>query len=404
MDTLPNEEVIRVLNLREKGWTGVGVLTADGGALKEFSSEGFCGVSTLHCGDHCQSAYSGKNACYGDRFQRKCVSGYYDFSATTWVINADAYNGNPDTADFLAEPRGLQAGNIRFGQYGGVMLSLSPQPNSPSGAWQQDSDGHYPAALGARLSTTSYMLYGTFKSRFISSGIGGIVTAFISYSDVKDEIDWEITGKDVDQGQSNFFYRGVVDYTKSKGHGTNTDTSNTYHDYEVRWAEDSITWLIDGQEVRKVTKSSQCNSSGECTFPSTPSKIEIAIWDGGANGEGTRNWAGGYVPWSQTDSRGFNATYQSITVQCAGDPVPTGPPKRPSGYSAPSLREPVINVAVPGVSGYDENKMKSTGSAFTQNQKAGSGGGKSNDALKMAKSVGSSVLVAGGIGVLGAFL
>ncbi|KAJ3216182.1 hypothetical protein HDU67_009831 [Dinochytrium kinnereticum] len=254
------------------------------------------------------------------------------------------------------------------------MLTLSPKPNSVSATWQPDANGNYPSALGARLSSTSYMMYGTFKARFIASGFGGIVTAFISYSDEKDEIDWEITGKEIDRGQSNFFYRGNVDYTKSRGHPTGTDTSKVYHDYEVRWEEDAITWLLDGEEVRKVLKADQCND-GVCTYPTTPSKIEVAIWDGGGGSAGTRDWAGGYVPWSETDASGFNVTYDYIMVHCKGDPVPRGPPTRKAGYSAPSLKEPMIAFAAPGVQGYDDSKMKSTGSIFTQQQKVNNGVG-----------------------------
>ena len=108
--------------------------------------------------------------------------------------------------------QGLTNGNVIFGLYGGVRLALTPQPSG----WVKDSSGHYPACLGGRISSTSYMLYGTFKSNFISTGMGGVVTAFISYSDDKDEIDWEITGQDNSKAQTNFFYRGIIDYTKSQ--------------------------------------------------------------------------------------------------------------------------------------------------------------------------------------------
>ncbi|KAI8847557.1 concanavalin A-like lectin/glucanase domain-containing protein [Chytridium lagenaria] len=317
------------------------------------------------------------------------------------VINADSYNGNPDTADWLAEPRGLQAGNIKFGQYGGVMLSLSPTSNNPAVPFKKDANGNYPTALGARLSSTSYMLYGTFRARYIASP-----------AEVwsQDEIDWETTGRDIDRGQSNFFYRGVVDYTKSSFHPTGTDTSRVYHDYEIRWAEDSITWVLDGEIVRIVNKEDTCSGS-TCAFPSTPSKIEIAIWDGGAGSAGTRDWAGGYVPWDQTDASGYNVTYQYIMIQCNGDPVPTGPPRRTKGpnYSAPSLKEPVINVAAPGVAGYDESLMNSTGSVYTQQQKVNAGiinsTSKSDASVVRGRSVVgalSSVVVIGlGVGLFG---
>lgn len=38
----------------------------------------------------------------------------------------------------------------------------------------------------------------------------GVVTAFITMSDIKDEIDWEFPGNDTLHGQTNFFWQGVV--------------------------------------------------------------------------------------------------------------------------------------------------------------------------------------------------
>ena len=39
---------------------------------------------------------------------------------------------------------------------------------------------------------------------------GGVVTAFITMSDIKDEIDWEFPGNQTTEGQSNYFWQGVV--------------------------------------------------------------------------------------------------------------------------------------------------------------------------------------------------
>ena len=39
---------------------------------------------------------------------------------------------------------------------------------------------------------------------------GGVVTAFITMSDIKDEIDWEFPGDAVTQGQTNYFWQGVI--------------------------------------------------------------------------------------------------------------------------------------------------------------------------------------------------
>jgi hypothetical protein len=39
---------------------------------------------------------------------------------------------------------------------------------------------------------------------------GGVVTAFITMSDIEDEIDWEFPGAAVTEAQSNFFWQGII--------------------------------------------------------------------------------------------------------------------------------------------------------------------------------------------------
>lgn len=38
----------------------------------------------------------------------------------------------------------------------------------------------------------------------------GVVTAFITMSDIKDEIDWEFPGSATTEAQTNFFWQGVI--------------------------------------------------------------------------------------------------------------------------------------------------------------------------------------------------
>ena len=39
---------------------------------------------------------------------------------------------------------------------------------------------------------------------------GGVVTAFITMSPIKDEIDWEWPGAKTTEAQSNFFWQGLI--------------------------------------------------------------------------------------------------------------------------------------------------------------------------------------------------
>ena len=39
---------------------------------------------------------------------------------------------------------------------------------------------------------------------------GGVVAAFITMSDIKDEIDWEFPGAKTTEAQSNHFWQGII--------------------------------------------------------------------------------------------------------------------------------------------------------------------------------------------------
>lgn len=80
--------------------------------------------------------------------------------------------------------------------------------------------------------------------------------------------------------------------------------------YSVDWNADRIIWTINGKAVRTVTAASTNGS-----FPNTPSRIQMAVWDGGAMAPGTAKWAGGSIDWSKQPPNGFSASYQSVSIQ-----------------------------------------------------------------------------------------
>lgn len=51
------------------------------------------------------------------------------------------------------------------------------------------------AATQTKISTTDYMLYGNVEVTARHDALAGLVFAFITMSDTKDEIDWEFTSK-----------------------------------------------------------------------------------------------------------------------------------------------------------------------------------------------------------------
>lgn len=72
-----------------------------------------------------------------------------------------------------------------------------------------------PKSVGTVLATTTYVWYGNVKARLKTSRGAGVVTAFILFSDVKDEIDFEFVGVDLHTAQTNYYFQGIPDCASS---------------------------------------------------------------------------------------------------------------------------------------------------------------------------------------------
>ena len=68
-----------------------------------------------------------------------------------------------------------------------------------------------PDTVGTLLMSTHYVWYGKMSATMTTSQGQGVVTAFIMMSDVKDEIDFEFVGVDLESAQTNFYFQGITD-------------------------------------------------------------------------------------------------------------------------------------------------------------------------------------------------
>lgn len=66
-----------------------------------------------------------------------------------------------------------------------------------------------PETVGTVLASTTYVWYGKISATLKTSRGKGVVSAFILLSDMKDEIDYEWIGVDLDTAQTNFYWQGV---------------------------------------------------------------------------------------------------------------------------------------------------------------------------------------------------
>ncbi|KAI0077369.1 glycoside hydrolase family 16 protein [Panus rudis PR-1116 ss-1] len=268
------------------------------------SEFGFCGEGTFCLGGCNPFASHSLDSCMPEPVCQNAEHKFPDLSRI--LMNGTYYGGNASSYDWV-----LDKGNvINTNNSGGELAFLLTEENG-----------------GTRLSSTRYVHYGKITARMKTGRWGGVVTAFITMSDIKDEIDWEFPGAQTTEGQTNYFWQGVI---PDKTHGDTTkgltDTFVNYHDYTIDWKQDSLTFLVDNKEVRTIQRSDTVGSDGVARFPSTPSRVQLSLWPAGINtsAPGTVEWAGGMINWQDPDyvkAGHFYALLSSLSITCQ-DPTP----------------------------------------------------------------------------------
>lgn len=174
-------------------------------------------------------------------------------------------------------------------------------------------------SAGTVVSSTKYFWYGKVGATIKTSHGTGVVTAFISFSDVQDEIDYEFVGYNLTAPQTNFYALGILNYTNSVN-ASSTDTYENWHYYEFDWLEDRVEWLIDGKVVRTLNKDDTWNeTTSRYDYPQTPARVQFSLWPAGSdlNGIGTIAWAGGAIDWDGQDIKDYGYYYayvKNVTV------------------------------------------------------------------------------------------
>jgi hypothetical protein len=180
--------------------------------------------------------------------------------------------------------------------------------------------------VGTLLASTHYVWYGKICSKLTTAQGKGVVTAFILMSDVKDEIDFEWIGVDAHSVQSNYYSQGVTVYTNGKNLTTpGGSTVDDMHEYCLDWTEDSLTWSIDGDDLRTLNRKDTWNSTaGRFDYPQTPSRVMLSLWPAGlpTNAKGTVDWAGGEIDWNSPYMRNgyYYANVEEVSIECYDAP------------------------------------------------------------------------------------
>ncbi|KAI0541851.1 glycoside hydrolase family 16 protein [Xylaria digitata] len=216
---------------------------------------------------------------------------------TSRIVDVSKYLGDPSKADWVSQ-------GIPLTYDDNVILTMPPN------------------SVGTVLASTVYMWYGTVKARMKTSKDAGVVTAFILLSDVKDEIDYEWVGTELDIAQTNFYFQGIPNYENSQNITSLSNTNTEWHDYEIRWTPEQIEWYVDGKLGRTQLKSETWNkTANQWDFPQTPARVQLSIWPGGAasNGQGTIDWAGGPIDWDSDTikkDKYYYASVGEVSIEC----------------------------------------------------------------------------------------
>ncbi|KAI4172680.1 MAG: hypothetical protein LQ343_003420 [Gyalolechia ehrenbergii] len=183
------------------------------------------------------------------------------------------------------------------------------------------------SSFGTLLASTSYVWYGKISAQMKSSRGQGVVTAFILMSDVKDEIDFEWVGTDLETAQSNFYFQGIPDYDNGMNLSVKSSTFDDYHTYEIDWQPTQLTWSVDGSILRTLKRSDTWNTTtNQYHYPQTPARVQLSLWPAGSpkNGQGTVAWAGGLVNWNAQDPSTVGYYYsmiKDVNVDCYDAPT-----------------------------------------------------------------------------------
>jgi beta-glucanase (GH16 family) len=140
------------------------------------------------------------------------------------------------------------------------------------------------------LRTNFYFFFGRTELHMKAAPGQGIISSMMWLSDDLDEVDWEILGANDTHASTNYYGKGVEDFTKAGWHFVEGGMQEEYVNYTTTWTKEELNWYINGENVRKVVAKDDIDS-----YPQTPMRLSIGIWAAGdpRMPEGTRQWAGG---------------------------------------------------------------------------------------------------------------
>lgn len=196
------------------------------------------------------------------------------------VFESDGWtNGNPFNVQWTAN-------NVAY-EKGVAKLTISDNPDG--------SEETFTEYYGGEMRTYQYFGYGDYEVRMKPAKKAGTASTFFTCTgdydtnpntgkpNPWDEIDIEFLGQDTTKVQFNYYVNGKGGHEYMYDLGF--DASEDFHTYGFRWAEDYITWFVDGKPVYRV------DATESNPMPSTAGRMLMNYWCGASAAE---NWMGKY--------------------------------------------------------------------------------------------------------------
>ncbi|KAL4970323.1 glycoside hydrolase family 16 protein [Aspergillus stella-maris] len=193
-------------------------------------------------------------------------------------LNSKSFDSDFTQGDSALDGWIKAAGDVSFGP-DGAELTINKQGDAPT------------------IETDFYFFFGKAEVVMKTAPGTGIVSSVVIESDVLDEVDWEALGGVPTQIQTNYFGKGDTSSYDRVTYEPVDGPQNSFHTYTIEWTPQTVSWAINGDVRRTLTRA---EAQGGSRFPQTPARLRIGIWAGGdpTNGEGTIEWAGGETDYS----------------------------------------------------------------------------------------------------------
>jgi len=148
------------------------------------------------------------------------------------------------------------------------------------------------------LRSRFYFFWGRVEIMMKTAHGKGMISSIMLVSDCRDEIDWEIRGIDKHDVLTNYFSKGVEDFTRGESHPVPGNLQTEWHNYTIEWTKDALDFYINSQKVRTLLPKDANNTQA---YPQTPMQVSIGPWAAGHAGaaEGTKEWAGGEIDFNE---------------------------------------------------------------------------------------------------------